>query len=203
MSRATDAPGSRDRAGFALRTVRCLRDSPASAARGASTVRGRRLVAIDGPSGAGKSTLADAMVAAWPGPVALVRLDEVYPGWHGLDRGAALIADSVVAPWARGAVARVRCWDWRADAPGPIRAIAPGLDLVIEGCGAFDAVSGASALRIWVHAGEAERRRAALTRDRGAFDPYWDMWDAQWRRHAARTGASAAGADLIVRGLST
>ena len=45
------------------------------------------VVLIDGPSGAGKSTLADALVAHWPRPNTpqLVRMDDIYPGWDGLD----------------------------------------------------------------------------------------------------------------------
>ena len=53
------------------------------------------VILIDGPSGAGKSTLADRLIAAWPTDAApqLVRLDDVYPGWGGLDRrrGAAAL----------------------------------------------------------------------------------------------------------------
>ncbi len=43
---------------------------------------GRRIL-IDGRSGSGKTELARAIVDDWPG-AQLVRLDEVYPGWHGL-----------------------------------------------------------------------------------------------------------------------
>lgn len=197
------AEGDAGRTSQPWRSSRSLRDLHPFASARVPRVRGRRLVAIDGPSGAGKSTLADVIVAASPGPVALVRLDEVYPGWRGLDRGAAVIADALVAPWVRGRIARVPGWDWVADVPGPVRTIAPGCTLIVEGCGAFAATAGASALRIWVDAGDEDRRRAALARDRGSFDPYWEMWDAQWRRHTARTGASAARADLLVRGLST
>lgn len=168
-----------------------------------SRATGRRILAIDGPSGSGKSTLADAVVAAWPGGADLVRLDDVYPGWHGLDRGSALVAAALVEPWLRGAVGRVPRWDWTAGAPGRPTAVRPGRDLVIEGCGAFAATAATHALRIWVHAGDAERKRAALARDGGAFDPYWEMWDAQWRKYQARTGSSAARADLVVRGLSS
>jgi hypothetical protein len=195
-SRGVGSPGG-------VRSSRVLRTPRTPSVLRTPTVRGRRLVAIDGPSGVGKSTLADLIVATWRRPVALVRLDEVYPGWAGLDRGAALLAASLVGPWAAGKVARVPSWNWEAGAPGPVRTIVPGQDLVVEGCGAFDACAEASALRIWVHADDDDRRRAALTRDRGAFDPYWEMWDTQWKRHAARTEASAAGSDLIVRGLSS
>jgi hypothetical protein len=164
---------------------------------------GRRLVAIDGPSGAGKSTFADAVAAVWPRPLELVRLDEVYPGWHGLERGARVLSAALVRPWARGVVGRVPGWDWSADGAGPVRIVRPGTDLLVEGCGAFAAIGALSAVRIWVHAGDGVRKRAALERDHGAFDPYWEMWDAQWRTYTARTGASAALADLRVRGVSS
>lgn len=176
---------------------RIRRELPAGA--GSS---GRRLVVIDGPSGAGKSTLADALVAIWPTGVDLVRLDDVYPGWHGLSSGADLLAGELVEPWRRRRPARVPRWDWTRDAPGVVDLVRPGRDLVIEGCGAFAAARRAPALRVWVRAGDAARKRAALERDRGAFDPYWELWDGQWRRYVARTGASAARADLVVRGLS-
>ena len=170
---------------------------------GRAVAGARRLVVIDGPSGAGKSTLADRIVAVWPRPVTLVRLDEVYPGWRGLDRGAELIAARLIAPWSAVRVGRVHGWDWHAGRPGPVRWVPPKRDLVVEGCGAFAAARGASAVRVWVDAPAVARKRAALARDQGAFDAFWDLWDAQWRWHAARTGASAAHADLRVRGLSS
>jgi hypothetical protein len=172
-------------------------------AAAAAGPRGRRLIVVDGPSGAGKSTFADALVARWPRGVELVRLDDVYPGWGGLARGAETLGASLVDPWVLGRLARVPRWDWGREAAGPVDAVRPGRDLVIEGCGAFAAAQGAAALRIWVQAADAARKRAALDRDRGAFDPFWELWDGQWRRYVARTGASAARADLIVTGLST
>ena len=60
-----------------------------------AAVRGIRspVVLIDGPSGSGKSTLADALLARWPGPApTLVRLDDVYRGWTGLERAGAELA---------------------------------------------------------------------------------------------------------------
>lgn len=144
---------------------------------------------IDGPSGAGKSTLADALVQAWPGNApSLVRLDDVYPGWSGLDVAGEQLARTLVPPLLRGGVGHWRRWDWAADRPGALEVSRPGHALVIEGCGAFTAGHAAPhAVRVWVEASDRVRKRRALDRDEGRFDPYWEMWDSQWRRHVRRT----------------
>nr|WP_236778830.1 ATP-binding protein [Agromyces seonyuensis] len=161
------------------------------------------LVVIDGPSGAGKSALADALVAALPaGTAELVRLDEIYPGWYGLDAGARSAGRRVVAPHSRGRSGTVERWDWAADAPARPRSVRPGSLLVVEGCGAFAAARRAwpaAVLRVWVDLPDEERRARALARDRGAFDPWWETWDEQWRRYASR-GRPAADADVSVEG---
>ncbi|QAY73830.1 ATP-binding protein [Agromyces protaetiae] len=158
-----------------------------------------RIVAVDGPSGAGKSTFADALLAALPAQrLRLVRLDDVYPGWSGLEQGAALAAHHAVEPWSRGRPATTPRWDWAANAPDGRDRMPPGGVLLVEGCGAFAAVAGEVALRVWMTAGDRERKAAALARDEGRFDPFWEMWDGQWRRYAARNGASARSADFVV-----
>jgi hypothetical protein len=160
----------------------------------------RPLVLIDGPSGAGKSTLADALRASWPGkPPALVRLDDVYPGWSGLERAGIDLARSLVPPVRRGTVGSWRRWDWVLDRPGELEWLRPGGPLIVEGCGAFEAGHGtARALRIWVDAGDAMRKRRALDRDEGAYDPYWELWERQWRRYVHRTSPVRL-ADVHVR----
>ncbi len=144
---------------------------------------------IDGPSGAGKSTLADAVVDAWPGITpTLVRLDDVYPGWSGLDVAGEQLARTLVPPLMRGGIGHWRRWDWGADRAGVLEVSRPGHALVIEGCGAFTAGRAASdAVRVWVEASDRVRKQRALDRDEGRFDPYWEMWDRQWRRHVRRT----------------
>ena len=160
---------------------------------------GARVVAIDGPSGSGKSTLADALVRAWPGPAPeLVRLDDAYPGWNGLEPAGAALAHELVARHARGGVGHWRRWDWAGDRVGAIERIRPGGALLIEGCGAFAATAPVDAVRVWVEASPRVRKRRALERDAGAFDPYWDLWERQWRRYVARA-APAIGADVRVR----
>jgi hypothetical protein len=148
------------------------------------------LVLIDGPSGAGKSTLADAVIAAWPGAGAvLVRLDDVYPGWSGLERASEQLARSLVPRRRRGEIGSWRRWDWDRDRPGGLERVRPGGALVIEGCGAFGA-GGASpdAVGVWIDAPDAVRKRRALDRDGGAYDPFWNVWERQWRRYVRRVG---------------
>ncbi|GAA1950899.1 ATP-binding protein [Agromyces allii] len=167
-----------------------------------AAVRGihRPIVLVDGPSGAGKSTFADLLVADWSGPTPdLVRLDDVYPGWHGLDPAVSALRRDLVAPWLRGAPGRRRGWDWAANSPGAVTSLRPGRALVIEGCGALGTVAGLAVetgartpVRVWVDAPYSERRRRALARDAGAYDPYWDLWEAQWRRYLHRMAPTSA-----------
>lgn len=166
--------------------------APAVAATRRAAVRMRHpLVLVDGPSGAGKTTFASALIAAWPGPrPQLVRVDEAIPGWPGLHRGAARLGRSLLAAHARGGSGSVHRWDWSADRPGALERMPPGRPLVVEGCGAFLAGDRRpDAIRVWLDAPYVVRRRRALERDRGAFDPHWEAWEADWRRHLLRAPA--------------
>jgi hypothetical protein len=160
------------------------------AVRRAAAARRHPLVLVDGPSGAGKATFTASLLESWPGerPCA-VRVDESIPGWRGLRRGAATLAASLVDPHWGGRVGVLHRWDWHADRPGPVERRAPGGPLVVDGCGAFLAGAGrADAVRVWIDAPYVERRDRALARDRGAFDPYWDGWEADWRRYLDQAG---------------
>lgn len=146
---------------------------------GAKTSLVRRIVLIDGRSGAGKSTLASALASELPGAY-LLRLDEVYPGWHGLDRASAALPRILrTGAW--------RSWDWSADRPGQWRRLPTGGLLVVEGVGALSRQSRALAdLAVWVELPERERQRRALARDGERYAPYWRMWAAQECRFIAR-----------------
>jgi energy-coupling factor transporter ATP-binding protein EcfA2 len=148
----------------------------------------RPLVLIDGPSGSGKSTLADVVARGWRGrSPRIVRLDDVYPGWHGLDRASRAVARTLVRPWLRGVPGGYRRWDWAESTLGASVSVVPGAALIVEGCGAFAvAAPGFPAIRIWVSAADDARRPRALTRDAGAFDPFWEVWDRQWRAYVRR-----------------
>ena len=63
------------------------------------------ILLIDGRSGSGKTELARAIVALRP-EVQLVRLDDLYPGWGGLEAGSRYVREVLLATgrWQR--------WDW-------------------------------------------------------------------------------------------
>jgi uridine kinase len=144
---------------------------------------------LDGPSGAGKSTLADALRAAWPGVVAptLVRLDDIYPGWGGLDAAIEHIGAHLLRPRRAGKSAAWRRHDWRADAPAEWNPVDPARPLIIEGCGALArAHTGLSDVRVWLDADDDIRKKRALIRDGGGFEEHWDQWQRDWELYRQR-----------------
>lgn len=147
------------------------------------------VVLIDGRSGAGKSTFADRLVASWPGAVrpVLVRMDDIYPGWSGLDDASSHVGECLIAPRATGQTARWRRHDWVHDRPAEWHVVPAGVPLVIEGCGTLSRTNASLAdLRIWLEASPDLRKRRALTRDAGAFDAHWEMWTAQMESFVRR-----------------
>ena len=85
------------------------------------------VVLIDGPSGAGKSTLADAVVAAWPGThrPTLVRLDDIYPGWQGLDAAIEQVYTRLLAPRRAGLPGQWQRFDWVRGEPAEWNRVDP------------------------------------------------------------------------------
>ena len=149
----------------------------------------RAVLLIDGPSGAGKSTLADAVLAAWPGPVApiLVRLDDIYPGWGGLDAAVEQIGTRVLEPRRSGEPAAWQRHDWVVDAPAEWHDVDPGRPLIVEGCGALArAHTRLSDVRVWLDADDGIRKQRALERDGGVFEAHWDQWQRDWERYRKR-----------------
>lgn len=152
---------------------------------------------VDGRSGSGKSTFASALEGSG---VRLLRLDDVYPGWDGLQAASDRLVDRVLRCRSRGVPALLRRWDWAADRPGEAFAVPTDGPLVVEGCGALSRRSAALAdLTVWIELGTADRRRRALARDGDAFAPHWERWARQERRMIARDGPRSL-ADLVVDG---
>jgi uridine kinase len=143
------------------------------------TEAGARTVLIDGRSGAGKTTLADQLRRSWDAST-VVALDDIYPGWDGLAWAVEHLRVALLEPRAAGRPGRWRRWDWATGAPAGLHTVAPDRRLIVEGVGALTPAHRALAdLGIWVDARDADRKRRALMRDGGTFEPHWDRWAAQ------------------------
>ncbi len=159
----------------------------------------RWTIAVDGRSGSGKTTLATELATdlGLRGlEVLVVHLDDLYPGWQGLDAGVDRLVDGVLEPFRAGAgVVRLPGWDWVRGVDTPVRELrVPDGDVVLitEGVGAGARRAAAlSDLLIWLDASAAERKRRALGRDGAAFVPHWAEWAAQEREHLRREDTRA------------
>ena len=169
--------------------------------RGLAAVGATPVVLIDGPSGAGKSTLADALVDAWPEPLrpTLVRLDDIYPGWQGLDAASLHLAEHVLVPRTLGLPAAWQRYDWSRGEPAewcPVRADRP---LIVEGCGTLAAAHTAlSDVRVWLGADDRIRKQRALARDGELFRAHWDEWEADWEAYRVREQPERQATVLLV-----
>ena len=173
-------------AGAALDALDAAVVAAVAAAEGAGRTP---VILIDGPSGAGKSSLADRLVARWPaeGVPRLVRMDDLYPGWDGLDAGSIALGRDLLEPlrapgrgsWQRGA--------WDHPRPAERHAGTGGAPLVVEGCGTLSRANASLAdLTVWLQADDALRKRRALARDGETFAAEWDRWQAQFDRFVER-----------------
>ena len=154
---------------------------------GATTV-----VVIDGASGSGKSTFATRLAEATG--AGLLRLEDMYPGWDGLDEGAQRLVDDVLEPLARGEQATIRRWDWLAMCEFDREPLVTESLLVIEGVGAGScAAAPFISLLIWLEAETEERYARAIARDGELYLGHWDRWAAQeqvtFAREATRNRA--------------
>ena len=136
---------------------------------------GATRILIDGRSGSGKTELAKRMALEIPG-AQLVRLDDIYPGWDGLEAGSRHVLENVLAASAP----RWQRWDWTQNAPAEWHPLDPSRPIIIEGCGALSRGNRALADHgIWVELDEPTRKARALARDGDAYAPHWERWAAQ------------------------
>ncbi|MDQ1573721.1 MAG: hypothetical protein QOH44_1280 [Actinomycetota bacterium] len=133
----------------------------------------RQVILIDGGSGSGKTELAAVLAPAIGAE--LVRLDDIYPGWDGLEAASQMVPGIIETN-------RWRRWDWVAGEPAEWHDLDPHRPLVIEGCGSLSRANRALAtFGIWVELDEPTRKARALARDGDAYAPHWDRWAAQER----------------------
>lgn len=160
------------------------------------------LIAVDGRSGAGKTTLAVELAALLREhhSVSLFHLEDVYPGWDGLDDGVGRYVERVLRLLRAGRAAHWNAWDWERGQDGPERTTATAEIVLLEGVGAaaaaarpyLDAV-------IWVDADAEVRRRTAIERDGDTYAPFWQRWADQEDAWLAGDDPRAV-ADVIVQG---
>lgn len=168
-------------------SARQLAALAARAVRESGALRPR--VLIDGPSGAGKSTVATLLAAHWPGVTApeLVRMDDLYPGWNGLEAASGAVVRDLLRPLADGMPGRWQRHDWIRSTPAEWHTVPAGSALIVEGCGALSRASAPLAdVRLWLEADEAIRKHRTLARDDGAFDAHWEMWQRQFEQFERR-----------------
>jgi uridine kinase len=157
-----------------------------------------RVVAVDGPSGSGKTTLAGRLATLLEAPV--IRMDDLYPGWDGLEAAVPRLLEWVLRPLATGSAARYRRYDWQAGGYAEWHDVPAAPVLVVEGvaCGSRRAAPFLSLL-VWVEAPRQVRLRRGLERDGEAYRPHWLRWAAQEEAHFAAEGTRER-ADVRVDG---
>lgn len=166
-------------------------DALSAAIRDAAGSR-RVVVLIDGRSGSGKSVLGERLAPRLDAQ--LVSLDDLYPGWDGLEDGSDAVHETVLRARDPGWVR----WDWASGRPAEWHPIDPALAVVVEGCGALSHANRALAtFGIWLELDADERRRRALERDGELFAPHWDDWAGQEDAFIAREHPRGL-ADLVI-----
>ena len=142
------------------------------------------IILIDGMSGVGKSHLAELMLSGLGG--VLIHLDDVYPGWNGLDAGRQHVIDSVLVPLVEGRSGRYTAWNWERDSAGEFVDVPLADIVIIEGCGISTEQSRRFAdTTVWVECDDSERRARLTQRDGDRFADHLDTWDAQVYTHMA------------------
>ena len=143
------------------------------------------VVAVDGRSGTGKTTYAAQLADRLDAPV--VHLDDIYPGWDGLEAAVTAVARDVLEPLAAGAPAAYTRWDWMRDRPGSVVPVPPTAFLVLEGVGAGAEPAGRwASVLLWLTADDEVRKERAIRRDGEVFARQWDRWAAHEQRLLGR-----------------
>ena len=156
--------------------------------RRAPSAGGTRVVAVDGPSGSGKTSLA-AELAPLLDDAPVVHLDDLYPGWDGLDAVVPRLLAWVLEPLARGEAAGYHRYDWAAGGYAEWHGVPASPALVVEGCGSgARACAALLSLLVWVDAPSDLRFARGMARDGGAYGPYWQRWARQEAAHFAAEG---------------
>lgn len=125
-------------------------------------------------------------------------MDDIYPGWDGLNEAVGLVTEWVLEPLSRGESGRFRRWDWLAGARAEQVVVEPEGWVIVEGVG-----SGSGQCReflsalVWVEAEADVRMARGIERDGEAYRPHWERWARQEAELFAREDTREH-ADLVV-----
>ena len=158
------------------------------------------ILLIDGRAGSGKSTLADEVQNEFfklgESAPRVIHLDDLYPGWDGLQLGVEYLQRSVLAPLAKREVAHYQLFDWANGERREWREFGGGTPLIVEGCGAINRNSIESAdLSVWLE--ETEQTRKERWMGREGNDTHWAQWAAQELDFYARERSAELAARVI------
>jgi para-aminobenzoate synthetase len=159
------------------------------------------IIAVDGRSGSGKTRLATDLAALLREhhSVRLFHLEDLYPGWDGLQTGLDHYVRSVLRPLSEATEARWTPWDWDSGRAGTERTTSPAEIVLIEGVGS----SCRQARRlldasVWVDAPDTLRHSRALERDGQVYAPHWQRWADQEEAWLGRDDPRPR-ADILLR----
>ena len=155
------------------------------------------VIGVDGPSGAGKTRLAEQLADTLDG-AGVVHLDDLYPGWDGLEAALPRLVSWVLVPVVQGRRARWRRYDWVVGRYAEWHQLAPMTTVIVEGVGAGARVCAPYLdLLVWVEAPEQVRYAQAMARDGVGYRPHWRRWSAVERAHFEREDTRGR-ADVVV-----
>ena len=154
------------------------------------------VVAVDGPSGSGKTTLAARLAAALDAPV--VHMDDLYPGWDGLEDAVPRLAEWVLEPLSRKESARYRRYDWDRGEYAEWHDVPDTPVVVVEGvASAARAVAPHLSVVVWMEARPDVRMDRGMERDGETYRPHWERWARQEDAHFAADDTRSR-ADVVV-----
>ena len=163
---------------------------------------GARLVCIDGVAGSGKTTAAGLLekAAADDGlRVAVVHMDDLYPGWSGLPH-LHEVTVPLVRALAEAGRATYRRYDWDLGAYAEEHVVEAGDLVVLEGVGSADpSYDGQVSLRVLVTAPREVRLRRGVARDGETLRDHWLRWLEVEATHLEQA-RTAERADVVVDG---
>jgi uridine kinase len=114
-------------------------------------------------------------------------MDDIYPGWNGLDEAIQHLHRYILVPRRAGTPATWQRYDWALNTPAEWHPLDAARPLIVEGCGTLAAGHELlSDVRVWLAADDVVRKRRALGRDGDAFRSRWDQWQQEWATYLER-----------------